>query len=52
MYQNFLFLGDFNASMNKKRMAESCNLIGPTNLIKKPTCFKNPVKPTWTDLIN
>ena len=51
MYQNFLFVGDFNASVNEKCWAEFCKLNGLTSLIKKPTCFKNPDKPTWIDLI-
>ena len=45
-YQNFLFLGDFKASVDEKYQAEFCNLNGFTSLIKKPTCFKNPDKPT------
>ena len=48
-YQNFLFYGDFDASINKKCMTEFCNLKGITSLIKKPTCFKNPNKPASID---
>ena len=51
MYQNFLFLGDFNVTANEKCMKEFCILNGVTNLIKKPACFKNPSKPTCIDLI-
>ena len=51
LYQNFLFLGDFNASVSEKCLEEFCNLNGLTSLIKKPTCFKNPDKPTCIDLI-
>ena len=50
-YQNFFFLGDFNATTNEKCMEEFCNLNGLTSLIKKPTCFKNTGKPTCIDLI-
>ena len=32
-------------------MAEFLNLNGLTSLIKKQTCFKNPFKPTYIDLI-
>ena len=46
MYQNVLFLDDFNAPRNGKCMDEFCNLNGLTSLIKKPTCFKNADKPT------
>ena len=51
IYQNFLFLGDFIASVSEKYLAEFCNLNGLTSLIKKSTCFKNPDKPTCIDLI-
>ena len=49
-YQNFPFLGDFKASVDEKYQAEFCNLNGFTSLIKKPTCFKNPDKPTCINL--
>ena len=51
LYQNSLFLGDFNASISEKCLAEFCKLNELTGLIKKPTCFKNPDKPTCIDLI-
>ena len=51
IYQNFLFLGDFNASVSEKCLTEFCNLNGLTTLIKMPTCFKNPYKSTCIDLI-
>ena len=50
-YQNVLFLGDFNATINEKCMEEFCNLNGFSSLIKKPTWFKYPVKPACIDLI-
>ena len=50
-YQNFLFLGDFNATTNEKCMEEFYNLNGLTSLIKKPSCFKNLDKLTCIDLI-
>ena len=34
-YQNFLVLGDFNNSINEKRMSKFCNLNGLTSLIKR-----------------
>ena len=51
LYQSSLFWGDFNASVSEKYLEEFCNLNGLTSLIKKPTCFKNPDKPTCIDLI-
>ena len=46
-----MFLGGFNASVSEKCLEEFCNLNGLTSLIKKPTCFKKPDKPTWINLI-
>ena len=50
-YQNSLFYGDFNASINIKCMTEFCNLNWITSLIKKPICLKNPDKPACVDRI-
>ena len=50
VYPNFLFLGDINASVSEKCLAEFCNLDG-LSLIKKPTCFQNSDKSTCIDLI-
>ena len=50
-YENVVFLGDFNVGIEEttmKSFSESYNL---TNLIKQPTCFKNPEKPSCIDLI-
>ena len=44
-------MGDFNVSVSEKCLAEFCDLNGLTSLIKKPTCLKNPDKPTYIDLI-
>ena len=41
----------FNASVSEKCLDDFCNLNGLTSLIQKPTCFKNPDKPTCIDLI-
>ena len=42
MFQIFFF---------QKRMEKFCNLNRLTGLIKKPTCFKDPNKPAYIDLI-
>ena len=48
-YDQLLFLGDFNAyDSNVKNFCSSYNL---TSMINWPTCFKNPEKPSCTDLI-
>ena len=47
----WFFLGDFNAEIEEttiKSFIESYNL---TNLIKRPTCFKTPEKPSCINLI-
>ena len=46
-YENFTFVGDFNAGMEHS----TCNLYSLTSLITWPTCWKNPSKPTCIDLI-
>ena len=40
LYQSFLFLGDFNASVSEKCLEEFCNLNGITSLIKKAIIFQ------------
>ena len=51
MYQNFLFLGDFNVTTNEKYIKGFCNLNGITILIKKITFYINLDKPTRIDLV-
>ena len=51
LYQNLFFSGDFNASLSEKCLEEFYYLNGLTSLIKKPTYFKNPNKPTCINLI-
>ena len=50
-YENFIFLGDFNARMEHSALKDFCNLYSLTRLINRPTCWKNPSKPTCIDLI-
>ena len=50
-YDNFLLLGDFNSEMCENAMKEFCDTYNLTNLIKEPTCFKNPLNPSTIDLI-
>ena len=49
-YDNFLMLGDFNSEMSEYAMEEFCEIYNITNLIKEPTCFKNPLNPSTIDL--
>ena len=50
-YENFILLGDFNSEMTDANLKDFCNLYLLKNLIKKPTCFKNPENPKTIDLI-
>ena len=50
-YENFIVLGDFNAEMTNTYMEEFCSVYNFKNLIKDPTCLKNPEKPTIIDHI-
>ena len=50
-YDHFILLGDFNSEMRENAMSEFCDTYSLTNLIKDPTCFKNPLNPSTIDLI-
>ena len=50
-YENILILGDFNSSMMEKEMQEFCEIYGLENLIKEPTCYKNPSNPSSIDVM-
>ena len=50
-YENFIFIGDFNTSVEESQMENFCNLNCLESLIQKPTCYKNPFQPTCIDLI-
>ena len=50
-YDNILLLGDFNekeSDTNTTNFMENYNL---KNLVKEPTCYKNPLNPSCIDLI-
>ena len=50
-YDNFLLLGDFNAEVSEPIMEEFCAIYSLKNLIKVPTCFKNPLNLSSIDVI-
>ena len=50
-YERLLFLGDFNAGMEDSSIKIFCCNFNLTSMINKPTCYKNPDKPTCIDLI-
>ena len=43
-------MGDFNVEVCEIEMKNFCHCCNLKNLIKVPTCFKNPNNPTRIDL--
>ena len=50
-YDKILILGDFNVGIDEANMQSFCESYNLKSLIKQPTCYKNPDKPTCIDLI-
>ena len=50
-YDQLLFIGDFNAGIEDASMKNFCSSYNLRSMINKPTCFKNPGKPSCIDLI-
>ena len=50
-YENFFLMGDLNVEGHNGFLKEFCDLYNLKNLIKVPTCFKNPDFPTSIDII-
>ena len=50
-YENFILIGDFNVEPNYATMKNFCQIYGCKNIVKDKTCFKNPINPTFIDLI-
>ena len=50
-YENIFLMADFNADMENINLKNFCDLYNFKNLIKEPTCFKNPVNPTCIDFM-
>ena len=50
-YDNILMLGDFNSETTETELGEFCETFNLTNLIKEPTCFKNPLNPSSIDVL-
>ena len=49
-YENIILIGDFNSSVENKRLADFTTLFNPESLIRSPTCFQSS-KPACIDLI-
>ena len=45
-YEKILILGDFNVEIQEANMKLFCENYNLKSLIKQPTCYKNPNKPT------
>ena len=50
-YDNFLVIGHLNSKISEMVMSEFCKTCHLQNLVKDPTCYKNPSKPICIDLI-
>ena len=50
-YENLVFTGDFNVTKDDKFAINFLKLNNLSNLIDKPTCYKNFDKPALIDLI-
>ena len=46
-----IFLEDFNVIDEEHHMKSFCENYGLKNLIRQPTCYKNPSNPVCIDLI-
>ena len=50
-YENLLFLGDFNAGVEDASVKHICRSYNLTSMKNKPTCYKNPDRLSYIDLI-
>ena len=50
-YDNLFLMGNFNSEPNEKELADFCETYNLSNLVKGPTCYKNPTNPSCIDLL-
>ena len=52
-YDNLIMLGDFNCDfiIEGNKLLEFCEAYNLTNIVNDPTCSKNPLHPTYIDVI-
>ena len=50
-YDIFLVIGDLKSEISEMALTQFCETYNHQNLVKDPTCYKNPSKPTCMDLI-
>ena len=49
-YYKTIFLEDFNIVDDEHHMKSFCENYGLNNIIRQPTCYKNPINPVCIDL--
>ena len=49
-YDNILLLGDSNSELSEPCLNDFCDIYNLKNLVKVPTCYKNPDNPSCIDL--
>ena len=49
-YDKYLCIGDFNSETSETALRNFCDLYKLKNLVREPTCFKNPDNPSCIDL--
>ena len=49
-YDNLFLMGDFNSESTEKELVDFCETYNLCNIMKKPTCYKNPINPRSVDL--
>ena len=50
-YSNFLLIGDYNSEETDPQLSRFLHQYEAKNLVKDPTCFKNPDNPSCIDLL-
>ena len=50
-YENYIVLGDFNVEVDNNAISSFSDAFHLVSLIREPTCYKNPEKPSCIDLI-
>ena len=50
-YEKIFIMGDFNMEIDDPKMQTFCEVYNFKSLIKQPTCYKNPIKPSCIDLM-
>ena len=49
--RTFLITGDFNTQANNNYLKDVCDIYSFKQIIKQPTCWKNPTNPKCKDLL-